>query len=150
MIDNKTLRIGNLVEYNGLHLTVIAIRTNDIFLDGGKSFFLKVNEINPIPITEESLVNMGFEKRNDLIFKEFHYRWNDPIQEDDETEELEYSINFNFEDYTKISIETHNEHGHYSDMPMPHIKYMHQLQNLYYSKTGEELEQAAQGGGGKK
>jgi hypothetical protein len=69
-------------------------------------------QINPIPITEEWLVRFGFEH-----------------------EETEYS---NFQNKDGVRLFFHNGVWNYSSLNTV-IKSVHQLQNLYFALTGEEL-----------
>jgi len=70
-------------------------------------------DIDPIPLTEEWLLKFGFvkHKTTDIYptFAKQMFNWNDGIL---------YIIGYGF---------------------MNHIKHVHQLQNLYFALTGEEL-----------
>ena len=68
---------------------------------------------NPIPLTEEWLLKFGFESNP---YQDRYEK--DPIH-------IECAI---IEGETYLWIEN-----------IPHIKYVHQLQNLYFALTGEEL-----------
>ena len=69
-------------------------------------------DLNPIPLTEEWLLKFGFEKK---------IGWDDLI----------YHVKNNVDLYEFLS-------GYeYYDF---HIKHVHQLQNLYFALTGEELK----------
>lgn len=69
------------------------------------------DEYEPIPLTEEWLVRFGWEKSGEWFYKDYY--------------EINLNGIFNPSDahYT-----IHND-----------IKYVHQLQNLYFALTGEEL-----------
>ena len=73
------------------------------------------SEYKPIPLTEEWLLKFGFEK-------EGGYLWNC---------KLLGKQRFIENHLTKGYFETHYE--------SKHIQYVHQLQNLYFALTGEEL-----------
>lgn len=77
--------------------------------------FKKRNVVEPIPLTEDWLVKFGFENLYDT-------RWQN------------YSVDLfgDSEGYWLLSEERTN-------WPKP-IKYVHQLQNLYFALTGKELE----------
>lgn len=129
MIDVKELRIGNLVEIettiNGRSLRsverVIGLLDNTIFFD--------MNDVNgkrsveyciPVPLTEEILLKCGFKKINHIGGYSF---WSYDKNK----------VNFYcdiYDRYTRV--------GGYS-IPN-HIIYVHQLQNLYFTLTGKELE----------
>ena len=72
--------------------------------------------VRPILITNEWLVKFGFEKKN--IINENHYKINS---------DLTYIIDYNFLTFRGYILKDH-------------IKHVHQLQNLYFALTGEELE----------
>lgn len=124
-MNARELRIGNLINYR--------IQDN---LDEKKDWF-EVSEIDatdlavlennidydyqPIPLTEEWLVRFGFElqpMKHDL--REWYF-----------IEDGKFSMN--------------NARGFWSHSPIYledviGIKYIHQLQNLFYALTGKELE----------
>lgn len=119
------LRIGNLLEFSN------GIQPNKIFSVGRRFFsgasveredgdFDITNYYNPIPITEEWLLKFGFEKRSDCewIYEKF------PI-----------FVNCGNHNLVHI-IATENTFA----MPVQigGVK-VHQLQNLYFALTGEEL-----------
>jgi len=130
MIDTKELRIGNIVEF-----------AEPLFDTGFKqvtSIGHHINQIHPsyikpIPLTEEWLFKAGFEKFgfNELIFKN--------ITDDafyigiDKTGDTNDGVIFVLSDQTEKDGEIVTKNY------LPHIKYVHQLQNLYFCLTGEEL-----------
>jgi hypothetical protein len=112
----EELRIGNSVQYasTGLHFFVGSINKDglDVYNDI-ESTWIEIDQFEPIPLTEEWLVRLGFEDRGS-IFKlssilirydegKFYFIYNEPFLE---------------------SIE---------------IKFVHQLQNLFYALKGSEL-----------
>ena len=75
----------------------------------------KYNEIEPIPLTSEWLLKFGFKRMNNAYVsphKNDFSLWNPKGEEE---------ITFN------------------DTVMCPRIDYVHQLQNLYYALTGEEL-----------
>ena len=114
----QELRIGNYIEYNG----------EIIKLDGSLFACYIQNELdypfNEIPLTEEILLKFGFEDQE-----------------------------FSDEDGNKIYMLHHkkfyltsDESCIFSEVFLPiysndcvSVKYVHQLQNLYFALTGEEL-----------
>lgn len=74
----------------------------------------QVETYNFIPLTEEWLLKFGFESN--------------PYQDRYENKVIQVECN-KLRGYTELWIDG-----------MPHIKYIHQLQNLYFALTGEELE----------
>jgi hypothetical protein len=110
-------RIGNLVrdKYSKGIIKVNGITENDIFFSGN---FTKEWQAEPIPITEEWLLNFGFKKTE----------YNSDIIYDSELQNSTYITIDN--DYSSYFM-----WGEY----LTSIKYVHELQNLYYALTKEEL-----------
>ena len=162
-MEARELRIGNLVLFDSNweyrqednwqeHLEPYPIdclmSDNTVRLnDNGKSigcFFIL--QVNPIQLTEEWLVRLGFEF-NDVSVDDFDDDFNEIINPDDfqvySTYKKElvnkkywYKINLNPDDICEFTIEsTWND-----EMVLSRINYVHQLQNLYFALTGTELE----------
>lgn len=123
-ILSTELRIGNLVSENVLGISkVVGIIKSAAFLSNSpKSHYtIELKNINPIPLTPEILEKCGFEceyvskyaiKYTHLNHAEIGYNW------------------------TKLS----GWFARYYGPILIHIKYLHQLQNLYWCLCGEELE----------
>lgn len=109
----KELRVGNYVLFRGQIKTVYQIRNSGCdFSIGGNAYQSYVWEsIQSIPLTEDILVKLGFEKKENSILeksglrlfaiRDLYFRANFPISAD--------------------------------------VKFVHQLQNLFFALTGEEL-----------
>jgi hypothetical protein len=109
------LRLGNWVSESGwVH------KIEKITLSDGEVF----ENLNPIPITEEWLLKFGFECYDTKVNPKPHKRWSKWL--------------FNLNIY-QITYKKKNDIflliGTYAE-----IKYVHQLQNLYFALTGEELQ----------
>jgi hypothetical protein len=135
MIDAKDLRLNNYVAIDnkeswpmvsGLPMQVISIsqRADEDFpnsnasitMQRGNDLFSQFNEfICPIVLTEEILIKAGFKRQNNAL--------NGPYKND-----------FSLWNPREETIFTLND-----TLFTPKIKYIHQLQNLYYILTGEEL-----------
>jgi len=82
---------------------------------------IRENDVSPIPLTEEWILKFGFEKEfehififpNNMSIRIVGYAWN---------------------------IQMFDLCCEWYDTPIRSIKYIHQLQNLYFALTGEELE----------
>lgn len=138
-MDSRELRIGNYVDCNGIVSEIVETRTNYVRLkyfreDVEKehiSLVLLDERVKEIPLTEEWLLKFGFEKI------ESDYRIQ--IQKDDSQGNSDYWI------YVDSGID--NETNKFKVMLVSgegdwfttKNKYVHQLQNLYYALTGEEL-----------
>ena len=129
MIDSKELRIGNKILRMG---NVVTVSTIDDCREEHYSSFLIGNyedlasyspkEYEPIPLTPEMLERCGFEE----IYKS------------------DFTIRFDYKLNGKIGAGWNLINGHfhvrYIGEKFTHVKQLHQLQNLYFALTGEELE----------
>jgi hypothetical protein len=126
------LRIGNFINcvFSTRHCEVVEITTDDLKLKNG---YADYSQIEPIPLTEEWLLKFGFEK-------EYFYG--------DDAKFIWWQLNdFGLEIFNtnkeqgRTSIESKDVGFFYEPMYMDYIeiKHVHQLQNLYFALTGEEL-----------
>ena len=135
MIKNNEIRLGNYLNYMILDSVrqgqVTTVTKNRLVIDGITSKYLCAE---PIPLTEEWLINFGFEK---VVYKddkhgfgtEYHLRVNEYIF-------LNYSDDFSLNIYAnKKAME--DEIGVLPKWEA--VKYVNQLQNLYFALIGEEL-----------
>ena len=128
------LRIGNLVwvnlsneVYEVLYLddTEIGLMNR---LDRIKD--ISIEKVFPIPITEELLAKFGFEKHGE--FGEYYRIFNKGLIIDIEDTNNEFIVWVRIgDDILKPLLEV--------GYPIAYIQYVHQLQNLYFALTGEEL-----------
>ena len=114
-MDAKQLRIGNTVEYNLIGENV----DKWIVTDVDKDDICDTSNLRPIPLTEEWLVKFGFVKKehrdgNSLSKNQVHIS---SVYGDNS-----FCLN-----------------AHVSDVTSTYIKYVHQLENLYFALTDEEL-----------
>lgn len=121
MIDVKTLHIGSHVEYKGKIVRICSLKAKMANYDYGKGkpFYCSdwkayYKYLHPIPITPELLNELGFEYRDNTYWE----RW--------------YLGSFTIE---------RKEHSSYLDYDghIP-LKYLHELENLYYMVYGKELK----------
>ena len=129
------LRIGNLIDYEGQYLPVLAIDNEREFFHTERNELIKcsitlgqydddgfmwttngrwLKRLKPIPLTEEWLIDFGFVSNS--------------YQDRFENKAIHIECN-KTRGYVELWVER-----------MPHIKYVHQLQNLYYALTCEELQ----------
>ena len=121
----KELRIGNYFFIGGLDRYV---KVSSVFLshfkctdENGIDFNNHQNNIKPIELTEEILLKCGFELKG-IIF-----RINNGF---DNQFDINYSLSRDMFYYYS------SKYGIYTEVE---IKYLHQLQNLYFALTNEEL-----------
>jgi hypothetical protein len=116
----EELRLGNWVNPN-FPMQVTCIYKDEILCDfegnEGDMWEFDPKDLNGIPLTEEWLKKFGFEKDGP------HWYW---FSTKDRFTDIGYSYSIEEE-----VIEFH-------DLKVP-IKYVHQLQNLYFALTGKEL-----------
>ena len=113
-MEANELRIGNWV-YLGRNIIAIDGIGKDFVFNGSTHWNLDApNLIKPIPLTEKYLLRFGFE-RSGL----YHVKNQVHIHDEHGWTDTGYEYRFN---YTSIK-----------------IKHVHQLQNLYFALTGEEL-----------
>lgn len=111
------LRIGNYLNGKQGHVIITEIRTNNSvkILDNTSSFYVGTC-LQPIPLTEEWLLKFGFKQISERVYiKNYHYGY-------------EFGI-------TNIFIIKNDNYF----MRYKHIQHVHELQNLYFALTGEEL-----------
>lgn len=144
----EELRIGNLLDRTDYICKVIKIAKEGVILEPlnyTNELFVK-QDIKPIPLTEEWLLKFGF-------FKDEYKKWNgngyDYQPKDVYTEEQYYTLDY-FDDK---NIQYKFSKWHCKEYE-PEIQdafifygyclikcdYVHQLQNLYFALTNEELK----------
>lgn len=139
-IKPQELRIGNLVDRNGI-MEVLGIGANnklviyDHYNKERLPYGLDVESFKGIALTPEWLEKLGFNKNHCL---RHDVMWRHP-NDKKTVEELLHSCNFYWQDKKFVFIEVVNDHGEYGTFPIGHIKYVHQLQNLYFALTNTEL-----------
>ncbi len=116
-MKTNELRIGNFVDYLGSYKVIDVINGSHgiVEFDDG-AFERNINLIKPIPLSEEILLKFDFIKDDNLLFR------------------TKNGIRLEFYFYKSSEIEV------YLDSNPLNIKYVHQLQNLYFCLCGEELE----------
>ena len=116
------LRIGNLLKYcdDGSIFTVDGIHEYGIDChDDVENSYMEYENFEPIPLTEEWLFKFGFENDDDDFLKDIDERTGIHISLKTGRYLLE-----GYDGVIKIPCE---------------IKYVHELQNLYYALTKKEL-----------
>jgi len=135
----EEIRVGNLVDYNGIISKVSEIcspkplkdkRYSDKWIielfDGAGLLTCDIMELKPIILTEEILLKCGFEKDDTGvgIFEQDYHEWYQ--------KEL-LVIGMLCQSSDKLYLFDENT-------DTLRVMYLHQLQNLYYCLCGEELK----------
>lgn len=120
MTNSNELRIGNLLEFSGDYFKVKSISQKIVGVDRNKGIVeFKPSELNTIPLTEEILLSCGFENETGSIFEiKIDNGWY-----------LNWEQNYIFLNYKENECEISHRK----------IEHLHQLQNLYFELTGQEL-----------
>ena len=118
------LRIGNWVNYFEQRHMVRAVGNGNVTIgvEGYKSENVSINSISPIPLTEEWLARFGF--RHKKTEKANSY--------------TKYFFMINFVTEGRYKGKTFIKVANFKP-DINNFLYVHQLQNLYYALTGEEL-----------
>ena len=120
-LQAKDLRIGNWI-FKDKHFQINGVnigRAYNYIIDNDRDEY-EIENIKPIPLTEEWLLKFGFERDvSDLIIEINNHS--------------ELSFDEDLDCYLSI------DNGHEWNSTDINIKYVHQLQNLYFALTGEEL-----------
>ncbi len=133
-MEAKNYRIGNYIQYNNENKSIGQITTlvSDYvsgldycqidFVINKKHWLINVH---PVPLTEELLLNIGFKKDKYNMYSIEYYNKRDDIN---------YTVEYEFNPCTKrlCSYET--------CIVGIGCEFLHELQNLHFTRTGEELE----------
>jgi len=120
-MNAKELRIGNYVDRTDYICKVTEIKEDGIFTEplSYKGERLVKQILQPIPLTKEWLLKLGFKQKNDIEFYEYIKDYF--IVENEYTDKGVWDF---VTDDNGMIVE---------------IKYVHQLQNLYFALTEKEL-----------
>lgn len=129
----QELRVGNKIWRPCCYDEVEEIRENGIIGLDSLRGLIPYSEIEPIPITEELLLKIGFKKdKKDY----FNYReYNDELS-------IRFSSNYTFIEYANLCFnpEDVTETNYGSSLEFPNTLHLHTLQNIWHLLTGNELE----------
>ena len=118
-IQANELRIGNWVKYGDLNVKSFSV-------DGLYNIITDIENYKPIPLTEEWLLRLGFDKYKDT--NNFKIKSN-----------KYFSLTEEKQGYLKIGISNNKWNIINFGNKSIFIKHVHQLQNLYFALTGKEL-----------
>lgn len=132
-MDIKELRVGNTIWRPCCYDEVIEIKENGIIGLDSLRGLIPYSEIEPIPITEELLLKIGFKKKRDGYL---HYS-----DRNDEFS-IKFDLGYAFIEYANLCFnpEDITETNYGSSLEFPNTLHLHTLQNIWYLLTGKELE----------
>lgn len=137
-MEANELRIKNLVNYDedNTVFEVIEISESGIKVkDSEEETWIELDQFSGIPLTEEWLLKFGFKKQDDgWFYPNNNFRNQLRICLPDGGEWWNYSLGYN--DFPKRK---EDEQPVQEWLVIKLFKHVHQLQNLYYALTGEEL-----------
>lgn len=119
-MKESELRIGNLVYDEQLEIV------ENVTINIIQKISLKIEHYKPIPITEEWLLEFGFNKRNGERYCDMHEEFEECTYYHFNLLELHYNPELDYYTDNSFSVELK-------------LDYVHQLQNLYFALTYEEL-----------
>jgi len=131
MIQVNELRIGNNILLLGEVCTIECIsnlpKRKEMYWIKTKEFIdTKIIHFKPIPLTEEILLKCGLQIREITV---------DGKQQKHYSDFRNIAIEVLSKDYLMLGL--HKGHEHIE--PIRRVEYLHQLQNLYFALTNEEL-----------
>lgn len=130
-MEAKNFRVGNFIKdtWSKMPFVITSLGKQIATYNGAQEFKCRYENLEPIEITEQWLFDLGFEKETKgSVSNQYNYGEN-PLTH-------EYLLQLiwlkTLPDY---ELEKHPfyRNGHFS------IKYVHQLQNLFFALTGTEL-----------
>lgn len=122
------LRIGNLVlDEDGDEMPIGSLDARRTIVFHSEAVWSEIDTLRGIPLTEEWLERLGFERHMTTIW---HLETNLCYYVDKEKRFYQFTIYWN------------EEQGFYhsEQSPTENMAFVHQLQNLYFALTGQELE----------
>lgn len=143
-MDINELKIGNYVYFNNKEVGMITgiVKTflsTKIFLNNRIDIAYNLSDIKPLPLIEERLELLGFERHGYDLYEIYHpdnKRFNLIA---DHGLDIDESILLNKENFIGWNYDTNENHyGTWEDSRIE-IRYVHEIQNLYYSLHKEQL-----------
>lgn len=137
----KDLRIGNLLYFKGSeYLANVQLINSPNHFDCRDEYgsFCPNGSYEPIPLNDDWLKRTGFIYSENLKIYHIEKYYKSTCEPDDYEGAVYHNVFF-FENGESFGFEVSNEWGESGNLMMPKIKYVHQLQNLFYFITGQEL-----------
>lgn len=130
-MEINELRIGNYVSFHNVFYKIVEIEKDRVLIEyhNGETDYCHIDYIDPIELTEDVLLKIGFEK----VYTVPHNRLRLCVKNGNEITRISYD--FLFDDITRLEIM-----GNGDSLNKRNIKYLHELQNTYYCLTNQEIE----------
>ena len=136
----QELRVGNIVRLkdhfvggNAMVTGIMCDRITAVNSVGTNIDTINIMYVEPIPITEELLLKIGFKKKRDGYL---HYSdHNDEFS-------IRFDLGYAFIEYANLCFnpEDVTETNYGSSFEFPNTLHLHTLQNIWHLLTGKELE----------
>ena len=139
-MEVNELRIGNYVSFNDVWCKVIGIDKDRVLVEyhNGETDYCYIDYIEPIELTEELLLKIGFKKERQLISILFYLDYEIDV---DNIIRVKYVIYPNRSSLPLLKITTSRcDNYECFEFMKRGVKYLHELQNSYYCLTNQELE----------
>lgn len=134
-MEANELRLGNLVSYGVHDVKIKSIHTESVLKNKVtvyveiseklRNYCLYIEEIHPIPLTEEWLLKCGFENDYESRFRKCFVLVSTDMS-------FTYNLSKHEKELSRFDIKG-------LGINLNCTKYVHQLQNLYFALTNEEL-----------
>lgn len=138
-MKTNELRLGNLVMYNnqivkatGLHYDMFECGCPD---DNNWMCTGRISEVRPIELTEELLLKIRFKKGDTSPKYQRYY-----LEVCGNGEGLFLCYDFYYDGQRRLKIIFRNREGVENELKKYDIKYIHELQNIFWDLTKQELK----------
>ena len=121
--DNEAIELCRVVTLDSVGAAEYPICVESLGSSGREHYI----EFEPVPITEDWLIRFGFEKSKGNFSIDFNLGYL----------ELEYHVIMDLWEFNIVNVGDSWDDP--VSMPLKSPQFIHQLQNLYFSLTGEEL-----------
>ena len=137
-MKTNELRIGNYISFHNVWYKIVGIEKDRVLIEyhNGETDYCWIDYIEPIELTEEVLLKIGFKKeeRINSILYYLDYEINE-----DEYIRVKYLI-YNSKTLPLLRITSPSAIYESHELTKRGIKYLHELQNAYFLLTNQEIE----------
>lgn len=138
-MTKEELRIGNYISIHNVWYKIVGIEKERVLIEyhNGEADYYWIDYIEPIKLTEEVLLKIGFRKEERISSILYYLDYEIDLDECIHVKYLIYDSKalplLRITSPSAIIFESYK-------FTKRGIKYLHELQNAYYCLTGEELE----------